>query len=531
MTFALDDPTFVPLMAPQPPSDVLPVVLMPPEEANMVEPRVTGSYTRLSAILSGASVYDNSRWNAINILPAASSASKAELPINPMGYCTAGKIYRIRPCWEGNASTATVVGNIRAYDRAGLGLGETVTNFTQQQVVLDTNAPVAGVPEVWFRQESGSNFGYEVQRTDSSGSAFRLYLYGMYLDEPAQPTLPGNRSVGELPLTVYAGSPQRDLHEAYTYKFTASGQSVGYPLSSMLFNGAGSYRFRPVMRIPTGIPAHLQIATIEQHNGSSVTTNKAYFSDSDPNSYTAGYYAQTDWTSAAALSPAGGVWPVLERWWNGSENVGATRIQMTWNTNSYPGWFAGWWVEWKDPTIFDAVVNTAGFGGYGYNINQWFPKPQGYYRQIPGSNYLAGGPIEADITFTPTITKFGGGAGTYRVAPILSIDSNAQTAPYIYCCRVDVCDTAHTDQTLITGGVANHYQAAEIPAPTANFQAKAWCVAYQRPFTFYWDGVMGVQFRLLVPPYDWNAVQNPPGNNWSHDRYISVAGFYLDKVG
>jgi len=330
---------------------------------------------------------------------------------------------------------------------------------------------------------------------------------------------------------VYGGAPARDLREAYTYKMNASGQSVGTLLSSMLFNGAGSYRFRPVVRIQTGIPAHTQVATIEQHNGTSVVTNKAYFSDSVPTTYSAGYNAQTDWSSAAALSPAGGVWPVLERWWNGSENVGSTRIQMTWNTSTaaYASWFAGWWVEWQDPTLFDAVVNTAAFGGYGYNINNWLPKPQGYYREMPGSNFLAGGPIESDIVFTPTITKFGGGAGTYRITPWLSIDSNAQTAPYIYVCRIDVCDTAHTDQTIIAGGVANHYQAAEIPAPWNNRQAKAWCVAYQRPFNFYWDGAMGVQYRVLVPPYDWDATQ--VGNNWAHNRYVYVHGFWLDKVG
>lgn len=524
--------TFVPV--PEAPQRTLDVVMLKPEQALAPEQQIIGSYTRLSAILSGASVYDNSRWDAINIMPAASSASKAELPVNALGYCAPGHIYRIRPCWEGNASTATVFGQVRAYDRAGLGLGETVPNLAQSAVVLNTAAPQAGAPETWFRQESGSNFGYEVQRTDASNSTFRLYLYGMYIDEPAQPALPGNRSVGETGLTVYGGAPVRDLHEAYTYKLSTNGQTVGTPLSSMLFNGAGSYRFRPVMRIPTGIPAHTVLGQIQQHNGTSVVTSSTYYSDSVPTTYSAGYSAQTDWTSAAALVPAGGVWPVLERWWNGSENVGATRIQMAWQTSTaaYASWFAGWWVEWVDGTIFDAVINTAAFGGYGYNINNWLPKPGGYTREMPGSNYLAGGPIESDITFTPTIQKFGGGAGTYRVTPWLSIDSNAQTAPYIYVCRIDVCDTAHTDNTLVTPGNMNginHYQAVEIPAPWTNRQAKAWCVAYQRPFNFYWDGAMGVQYRVLVPPFDWDNAG--PGNKWSHDRYLYVHGFWLDKVG
>ena len=497
-------------------------VLMRPEEAE-VTPQVTGSYTRLSAILSGAAAYDNSRWNAVNILPAASSASKAELPINPMGYCQAGKIYRVRPCWEGNAGAATVVGNIRAYDRNGLGVGETYTSFLQSQVSLNTSAPVAGVPEVMFRQETGSNFGYEIQRTDSSASAFRLYLYGMWVDEPAQPTLPANRSVGEVPIVSYAGTPTRDLREAYTWKLTSNGQEVGYPLSSMLFNGAGSYRFRPVLRIGTGITGHLTMGSIDQWNGS-VITSKTYYSDSDPNTYSAGYAAQTDWTSAAALSPAGGVWPVLERWWNGSENVGSTQIRFR-SLQSNPIWFAGWWVEWQDPTIFDAVVNTAAFGGYGYNISQWLPKPQGYYRQIPGSNYTAQGPpIEVNINFTPTIQKFGYGARNYRVTPCVAIDSNAYTNPYIYAYRNDVCDTTRTDQTLIAGG---EKYVAVYSIPTS-FQAKSWYQGQGFHFDFYWNGSMSIQYRLLVPAWDWNATA--VGNNWAHDRYISCRGFWLDPI-
>jgi hypothetical protein len=504
--------------------DDTPVVLLRPEDAQ-VEPQVTGSYTRLSAILSGAAVYDNSRWNAINILPAASSASKAELPINPMGYCAAGKIYRIRPCWEGNASTATIVGNVRAYDRNALGQGETVTGFTQQQVVLDTAAPVAGAPEVWFRQETGSNFGYEVQRTDSAASSFRLYLYGMWVDEPAQPTLPANRSVTEVQNTLYAGTPTHDLRENYAWKLITNGQEVGYPLASMLFNGAGSYRFRPVCRIPTGIPAHTQLASIDQNTGSGVSTSKAYFSDSVPTTYSAGYSAQTDWTSAAALSPAGGVWPVLERWWNGSENVGSTRISFRLTQSSYPVWFAGWWVEWQDGTLFDAVVNTAAFGGYGYAISQWQPQPQGFYRHLPGSNYTAQGPpIEANINFTPTITKFGGGPGTYRVTPWVAIDSNAYSAPYIYAYRNDVCDTTRTDQTLIAGG---ERYVAVYSVPTG-WQAKSWYISNGFSFNFNWDGAMSIQYRLLIPAHDWNATA--VGNNWAHDRYVYLRGFWLDKL-
>jgi hypothetical protein len=498
-------------------------ILVTPEDLE-VEPQVTGSYTRLTPYLSGPATYDNSRWNAINILPAASSASKAELPINPMGYVQPGHIYRVRPCWEPSAgAVATQVGTVRTYDRAALGQGE-LTTFLQTHVVLDAVQPVAGVPEVWFRQESGSNFGYEITRTDAAASTFRMYLYGMYVDEPAQPTFPSGRRVTESQLVLYAGAPVHDLRENYAWKLSANGMTVGFPLSSMLFNGAGSYRFRPVMRIPTGVPAHTQLATIEQHNGVSVVTSTPYYSDSVPTTYSASYVAQTDWSSAGALAPQGGTWPVLERWWNGVENVGATRIQIRWSTSTYAGWFAGWWVEWQDPTLFDCVVNTAAFGGYGYAISQWQPQPQGRYRWIPGSDSLAQGPpVECDVTFTPTLNKFGGGAGNYKITPMLMVDANRVSGNAVHVCRWDVCDTARTDQSLVPGG-AYYIRGDVIPAggfwPKANYNTFA--------LTFPWDGVQGVQFRVLCPAWDWGTSFNP--YTWLHNTTVGVGGFWIDKV-
>lgn len=486
-----------------------------------IEPRVTGSYTQITPTLSGPAIHDNAKLQAINILPAASNASKAELRINPMGFAATGGIYRVRPCWEPSvAGGATAVGTMRLYDRAGQAFFiESPINFNQNQVLYDPAAPVAGVPEIWFQQAAGSDVALEIYRSDSAVSSYRMWLHGMYVDQPAQPTLPAGRSWSEANQTLYAGTAVRDLRENLTWKMTNNADDVGMSMATMMNQGAGSYRFRPAYRFDASAPANGYIADIREFDGGSSVRTANVYTNRDAASYTYPYGRRESWADAA------GYWPNLERLWMGSENISARVFRF--GRRNYNSWFAGWFVDRQDPYLYDAAVNGGSFGGYNYQHSQWIG---GEYRQLWPSDYAyysmgVTSPIEVNVNFTSRMAQWGWGAGQYRIWPWMVIDSQALNGTQIYVCRGDVYDSTRGDQTLNYGsnsGNEMYYQANEIPTTWIGKGGS-------KSYTFNWNGSQGIVFRILVPSYDWNGTWNP-GYYWLHARWVYVRGFWIDKI-
>ena len=473
--------------------------------------------TQLTPILSGPAVNDNSKLQAIEIKAAVSGVSRVELPINPMGFVTPGGIYRVRPCWEGYQPFANTVGVMRVYDRAGLGTAEPQITFTQQQVVYDPNAPAAGTPEIWFQQASGSNFGLEIYRTDGAAAPFRMWLHGMYVDQPAQPALPA-RNWTEAQQTLYAGTAVRDLRENTAWKMTSNSDDVGMSMATMMNQGAGSYRFRPAYRFDASAPANGYIADVREFDGGSSVKTVNVYTNRDAATYTYPYGRRETWVQ-------GGYWPNLERLWMGSENISNRSIRY--GRRNYNSHFAGWFVERVDPYFVDAAVTGGSFGGYNYTHAQWIG---GEYRQLWPSDYAyytmgVTTPIEVNINFTSKMAQWGWGAGQYRIYPWMVVDSQAFNGSQIYVCRCDVYDATRGDQTLNTGsnsGFEMYYQSNEIPL--------SWIgKGGSKGFHFNWNGSQGIVFRVLVPAWDWSGTFSG-ANTWLHARWVYVRGFWIDKI-
>ena len=485
------------------------------------EPQVTGSYTQIVPTLSGPAIHDNAKYQAINILPAAGSASKAELRVNPMGFVTPGGIYRIRPCWEPNiAGTAIAVGTMRVYDRAAQSAFiEPAVNFNQNVVVYDPVAPAAGTPEIWFQQAAGSDIALEITRTDSGVSTYRLWLHGMYVDQPAQAALPAGRTWTEADQTRYAGTTVRDLRESLTWKMTSNTDDVGMLMTTLMNGGAGSYRFRPAYRFDVSLPANGYIADVREHSGAAAVKTHSVYTNRDAATWANTYGRRETWATAA------GYWPVLERLWMGVESLAGRSIRYY--RRNYNTWFAGWFVDRQDPYLYDAAVHGGAFGGYNYVQSQWIA---GEYRQLWPSDYAyysmgVTTPIEVNIDFTTRMALWGWGAGQYRIYPWLQIDSQAFNGSQIYACRCDVYDASRGDQTLNYGsnsGYEMYYQSNEIPT--------SWIgKGGSKAFTFNWNGSQGIVFRVLVPAWDWSGTFSG-ANTWLHSRWVYVRGFWIDKI-
>jgi hypothetical protein len=445
--------------------------------------------------------------------------SSVVLPLDGLTGVEPGHIYRCRPCWEGQSGYTTQVGILRAFDQAGVALGEQTT-FTEADCIFDPITPVAGVPEVWFEyRDADTQPVFRIGRTDSSASTFRFWLMGVWVDEPPQPSLPaGIVGPAALELGGSATFGEPDLREALSWRLSGSSAWLELPLAGRLA-GAGSYRFRPAVRLPSTWSS--TVATMALHDGASVLkTTHVYGQRQPPYQYT----TPTDWS---AYSEGPSYWPVMEWLWDGIQDVSQYRLRVERYPSALP-WLrvAGLWVERCDRELYDAAVHNAPFEGYNYTAGQW----DGQVRTLPPpTNFTL--ICAAELNITARLTALGDGAGTYRITPwIITNDQSEPDAERVMLARIDVHDVAHGDQTLLPLPVP-HVRASGLPLEWPDKAGAASVCS----FTFTWDGSMSVQVRVLRPPPDWAGATlggNYGSLTWLIDNVhtVSVRGCWIEKV-